>query len=235
MEEAFQEAESDDTATQDDLFRPARFVSEFDLPSGDELLLKDAATAIRQEFRDCSKWKRLRCRRVSIFAERDRGVVCVIHLGSSVEFDWTWEGAKAFRPKMFDEDASDFAYEQADVDDGVDWSGEILEVDERNGCLFVSLDNPESIPSTGSFFVRPFEFLSVLDAVYNAAEYAEIRKKLAGTFECHARQRSSGNRNPSKCRFGGTARMVATCLVDSVGTAGHGQDLYDRATDCRGA
>tara|TARA_R110002073_G_scaffold318641_2_gene492830 strand:- start:7250 stop:10921 length:3672 start_codon:yes stop_codon:yes gene_type:complete len=180
MEEAFPECESDDNAAQDDLFRPARFVSELDLPSADEPLLKDAATAIRQEFRDCSKWKRLRCRRVSLFAERDRGVVCVIHLGSSVEFDWTWEGAKAFRPKMFDDDASDFAYEQADMDDGVDWSGEILEVDERNGCLFVSLDNPEAIPTTGSFFVRPFEFLSVLDAVYNAAEFAEIRCSLPG-------------------------------------------------------
>ncbi|WP_442508491.1 AAA domain-containing protein [Novipirellula sp. SH528] len=192
MSEGFDESESDDDAMQDKLFRPARFVSELDLPSSDDPLLKDAATAIRQEFRDCSKWKRLRCRRVSIFAERDRGVVCVIHLGSSVEFDWTWEGAKAFRPKSFDDDASDFAYEQADVDDGVEWSGEILEVDERNGCLFVSLDNPEAIPTTGSFFVRPFEFLSVLDAVYNAAEFAEIRNELPGRLNA-----AQGNVHPA--------------------------------------
>ncbi len=58
------------------------------------------------------------------------------------------------------------------------WSGEIVEVDERNGYLFISLDNPEMIPAVGSFFVRPFEFLSVLDSLYNGDEFEEVRRRL---------------------------------------------------------
>ena len=160
-------------------FQPARFPSKLHLPAGDDELLKDAAAAVRQEYRDCSKWKRLRCRKVSIFAERDRGTVYVVHVGSSVEFDWTWEGAVAFRPKSLDDHGliSKFSYEDA-FQDEILWKGEVLEVDERNGCLFISLDNPEATPSIGSFFVRPFEFMSVLDAVFNDVEFAEVRADL---------------------------------------------------------
>ena len=133
------------------------------------LQLAEPAKAVRQEYRDCSQWKRLQSRRVSVFSERDRGTVFVIHVGSSVEFDWTWEGAVAFRPRAIDDFGmlSDFALENTVHNDEIVWSGEILEVDEQNGCLFVAIDEPESIPTTGSFFVRPFEFLAVLDAVYN--------------------------------------------------------------------
>ena len=96
-------------------FQPARFHADLGLPPANDQLLKDAATAIRQEYRDCSKWKRLSCSKVSIFAERDRGTVWVVHVGSSVEFDWTWEGAVAFRPKSLDDDLlfSKFSYEVA--------------------------------------------------------------------------------------------------------------------------
>ncbi len=161
-------------------FQPARFHADLNLPPADDELLKDASTAIRQEFRDCSKWKRLSCSKVSIFAERDRGTVWVVHVGSSVEFDWTWEGAIAFRPKSLDDSLlfSKFSYENAAFEDEIVWKGEILEVDERNGCLFISLDNPEAMPTIGSFFVRPFEFLSVLDAVFNEVEFEALRSDL---------------------------------------------------------
>ncbi|MEJ7592792.1 MAG: AAA domain-containing protein [Planctomycetaceae bacterium] len=162
------------------VFVPARFPVEFVLPEAERKLLDDAAVAVRQEFRDCSKWKRLRCRKVSIFAERDRGTVYVVDVGGSVEFDWTWEGAKAFRPRSLDDNGkfSDAAYEEAEYEDEILWSGEILEVDERNGCLFIALDNPEAKPTAGSFFVRPFEFLEGLDAVYNGISFASIRDNL---------------------------------------------------------
>ena len=70
-------------------FQPARFLAELGWPPADTLLLNDASKAVRQEFRNCSKWKRLPCRKVSIFAEGDRGTVYVVHVGASVEFDWT--------------------------------------------------------------------------------------------------------------------------------------------------
>jgi len=180
MDDEFGDVARDDEAIHVAEFQPARFHAELGLPPADDQLLKDAATSVRQEFRDCSKWKRLRCRKVSIFAERDRGTVYVVHVGSSVDFDWTWEGAVAFRPKSLDENAlfSDFSYENAAYEDEIVWQGEVLEVDERNGCLFISLDNPEAMPTTGSFFVRPFEFLSVLDAVFNEAEFEAVRQDL---------------------------------------------------------
>ncbi len=162
-------------------FAPAGFLSELGLPPASDQLLKDAAAAVRQEFRSCSKWKHLRCRKVSIFAERDRGTVFVVHVGSSVEFDWTWEGAIAFRPKLLDDNHSypDQCYEDAGFEHEFEWIGEVLEVDERNGCLFISLENPESIPTVGSFFVRPFEFLSVLDNVYNDPSFETVRADLS--------------------------------------------------------
>jgi len=162
-------------------YRPARFGSDLHLPDADDQLVKDAASAIRQEYRDCCKWKRLRCRNVSVFAERDRGTVYVVHVGKSIDFDWTWEGAIAFRPRSLDDGPwiSTATYEEAACDHELQWKGEVIEVDERNGCLFISLDNPESIPTTGSFFVRPFEFLSVLDSVLNDCNQPETRAELA--------------------------------------------------------
>ena len=162
-------------------FIPASFSSDLRLPAGDNQQLIDAAVAVRQEFRDSSRWKRLNCKKVSVFAERDRGTVYVVHIGKTVEFDWTWEGAKAFCPNSLDDDDSftDRFYEEADYEDEVVWSGEIVEVDEQNGCLFVALDDPEAIPRVGPFFVRPFEFLSVLDAIYNGSEFEEAREQLS--------------------------------------------------------
>lgn len=161
-------------------FERARFESRLGMPQGDDQQLKDAAVAVRQEYRDGSRWKRLNCHRVSIFAEKDRGTIFVVHVGSSVEFDWTWEGAKAFRPRSLDGDLSysDQSYEEADYEDEIVWSGEIVEVDERNGCLFISIDDPERTPTAGPFFVRPFEFMSVLDSIYNDDAFGEVRRSL---------------------------------------------------------
>jgi hypothetical protein len=163
-------------------FKTAHFPIELGLPPADELLFHDAKTAVRQEFRECSEWKRLRCRKVSVFAERDRGTVYAVHVGSSVEFDWTWEGAVAFRPHALPDDGNgsiDMAdFEESPVDEASLWSGEVIEVDERNGCLFISLSNPENPPVLGSFLVRPFDFLGTLDAVYHEPRFEPIRDEL---------------------------------------------------------
>jgi superfamily I DNA/RNA helicase len=163
-------------------FKPARFPVEIGLPPADESLFQDAKTAVRQEFRDCSKWKRLRCHKLSVIAERDRGTIYAIHIGGSVEFDWTWEGATAFRPHALGEDGDcpiDMAdFEESPVEEVSYWSGEIMEVDERNGCLFISLSKTECPPTVGPFLVRPFEFLASLDAVYHEPRFDESRAEL---------------------------------------------------------
>ncbi|MEZ6096068.1 MAG: hypothetical protein R3C03_17900 [Pirellulaceae bacterium] len=57
------------------------------------------------------------------------------------------------------------------------WRGEVLEVDEQEGCLYVGVEDLDFLPSTGYFFVRPFEFLTTLDAVYNSKN---LKKCTAG-------------------------------------------------------
>ncbi|TWU08172.1 AAA domain-containing protein [Stieleria varia] len=168
----------DDVAA--DAIAPVRFPSQWDLPPGNPQQLTEAAKAVRMEFRDCSKWKRLRCEKVSVVAERDRGVVYVVKVAGSVDFEWSCEGATAFCPASLDDDArfSDLSYEEADYQDGVIWSGEILEFDETQDCLFVCMDEPTMSPRVGSFFVKPFEFLAALDSVYNGNEFEQVREVL---------------------------------------------------------
>lgn len=172
--------EFDDRHCESEGLEPARFPCDLRLPAGDEQQLADAAAAVRLEFRDSSRWKQLSCTRVSAFAERDRGAVYVVHVGKAVEFDWTWEGAQAFCPGSLRDGNpfSDRLSEDANCEDEVLWSGEIVEVDQQHGCLFIALDDPESPPELGPFFVCPFEFLSVLDAIYNGAEFKELREPL---------------------------------------------------------
>ena len=74
-----------------DPFPTASFTREWKFPRASNMLLVNAQKAVRLEYLDCSKWKRLKCRNVSLFAEQQRGTVYVVHVGSSVEFDWTWE------------------------------------------------------------------------------------------------------------------------------------------------
>ena len=161
-------------------FKPAHFLSELSLPPGDDQEFKDAAAAVRQEFSDSSQWKRLRCTKVSVFAERDRGTIYVVHIGRTVEFDWTWEGAKAFCPVSMGNAGkmAGLLCEKSEFFDDLAWSGEIVEVDEQNGCLFIALEDPEATPKVGLFFVRPFEFLSVLNDIYNSNHFDDVRGQM---------------------------------------------------------
>lgn len=214
MDDEFGEVARGGDAMEHAEFEPARFRSELGLPDAGEQALKDAAAAVHQEYCDGSQWKRLICDRVSIFAERDRGTVYVVHVNASVDFDWTWEGAKAFRPNSGDADEKfadpfydkssfgksrfgqsqpvESSLSEADYKTEVVWSGEIVEVDEREGCLFISLDNPELPPTVGAFFVRPYEFLSVLDDIFNGDEFSEIRTRMLARLNA-----AEGNVHPS--------------------------------------
>jgi superfamily I DNA/RNA helicase len=168
-----------------EIIEPARFSSDLGLPTVDASILDDASYAVRQEFRKEGEWQRLICKEISVLSEQGRGTVYAIHLESSVESDWTWEGAFAFRPQSLEdnEDSPNSYHENIAHENEVLWSGEIVEVDEQNNCLFITLEDPEHPPQTGAFFVRPFEFLSVLDAVYNEPAYEEVRTELPARLE----------------------------------------------------
>src|SRR5207302_213843 len=94
-----------------------------------------------------------------------------------------WEGATAFRPsdlEGFDGDADttdDFVGSPEDGTPGV-WSGEIVEVDEARGRIFVWVSDSASPPTTGSFYVRPFEFLAFLRMIYCDPSFDDLRRHL---------------------------------------------------------
>lgn len=174
--------------TSDDEFDfvPARFPVRLNLPSASPQRLVDAQEAVKREFRDSVKWKRLRCRRVEILSKTEGGTIFELQIGHSVEFDWTWEGAVAFRPLVLKEDTNeqkslfDQDRDEPEIDDSTLWRGEILEVDEATGRIFVCVSDPEHPPRKGSFYVRPFEFLGILNAVFNEPAFDKVRHHLPG-------------------------------------------------------
>ena len=119
----------DEVELPEDSFVLAQFPVQLNLPDADEDILDDAREAVRREFRDAVKWKRLRCGKVTSLSESETGTVFILDIGHAVEFDWTWEGAVAFRPLvlkefaenpegLFDDDA-----DEIDIEDSIVRSG----------------------------------------------------------------------------------------------------------------
>src|SRR6266849_1049446 len=154
----------------------ARFPVNLNLPDGQQRFFDDAAEAVGQEYRSSVRWKRLRCRKVEPLTKNPDKTIFILDVGHSIEFDWNWEGAVAFRPAEIgqfsgDIDATDDFSGPLPGDGSTGdrhgvWSGEIVEVDETNGQLFVSVSSPEHPPCRGTFFVRPFEFLAFLHSLF---------------------------------------------------------------------
>lgn len=155
------------------------FPADLRLPSSPNSPLTDVASAIKQEYRVSVRQKLLLCRNWEHVTSREDGSIYVLEVGRSIEFDWTWEGAIAYRPglRATSPDA-EVALGMFNEDD-MYWCGEVVEVDAARGRIFVSLSDPVQKPTTGTFFVRPFEFLALLNDVYNGSVYGKIRSILA--------------------------------------------------------
>jgi len=155
------------------------YPDELGLFTTEDGLLVDAAEAVKWEYRSSIKWKELRCRQVSSLTRHSQERIFLLEIGKTIEFDWTWEGAVAFRlPSIADQ--SDPSYPQLDEDKGdhATWSGEVVEVDETRGQIFVWLDQDSEEPTTGLFFVRPFEYLAYLHSIYCEPYYEELHDRL---------------------------------------------------------
>jgi hypothetical protein len=155
------------------------------LPDADPNLTTQAAQAIREEYRNSVQWKRLRCRSVRPLSDHPGETIFIVELGQSVEFDWSWEGAIAFRPPNINsfeggiDTTDDFLELATDDAPAIVWAGEVVQVDETTGEIFVSIPDPEHPPHTGLFYVRPFQFLECLHNLYCLPAYAPIRELLA--------------------------------------------------------
>ncbi|HMV46393.1 MAG TPA: AAA domain-containing protein [Blastocatellia bacterium] len=155
----------------------AKFPICLNLPSGQKQVVDQATEAVRKEHRSSIRWKRLRCRKVEPLPGHSGNTIFVLEIGQSLEFDWTWEGAIAFRPTDWETFTGNDAGAPNDSVDAV-WTGEIVEVDETNGRLFVSVSDLEQPPCIGSFFVRPFEFLAFLQNLFCHPSTAKLRSLL---------------------------------------------------------
>ncbi len=103
-------------------------------------------------------------------------------MGHSIQFDWTWEGSVAFRPinPAFVPDEM-----SVDIESVAAWMGDVVEVNETEGQLYVAAGDSKNPPQTGLFYVRPFEFLVHLHEIYNGNRLAAIRQHLpAGLNAC---------------------------------------------------
>ena len=183
-----------------------RFPINIHLPPGQPSDISQAADAVKQEYRSSVKWKKLRCREVLV---TDDASVFKIDLGQSVEFDWTWEGATAFRPIVID-DSRTFNDDPEEEDSAV-WFGEVVEVDEAKGLLFVWVSDPDRPPKKGLFYVRPFEFLACLNALYNEPSHSGLREILPGRLLA-----SRGDVHPA------VVAPVSPCLPHLSGVWSHG-------------
>ena len=179
------DADDDSFAGEEGSYALARFPVDLHLPVATGSQLQMAARAIRREFREAAKWKRLQCRKVMQVSESPTGTIYELEIRHAVEFDWTWEGAVAFRPlllKEFEDSEATFfenGYHDPDIEDSILWSGEVLEVDPASGRIFIVVSDPEHPPQQGSFYVRPFQFLAFLDSVFNEPAFQLIQHQLS--------------------------------------------------------
>ena len=157
---------------------------DLNLPDSNKSVLCEASQAIKREYQDSAKWKRLKCRKAEEAGRSGSATVFRLEIDHAIEFDWTWEGATAFRPNVlreFEEGLLDGSSKDSctqATDEAVRWTGEVLEVDETNGAIYIAIENPEAPPHSGTFYVRPFEFLTFLNSIYNEPQYEAIREYL---------------------------------------------------------
>lgn len=174
------------------------FPVELELAVENEDDLGNAARAVLEEYRVTSRWKRLHCRKVTLLDGDADASIYVLQVGRGLQFDWTWEGAYAFRPSdmtdTLDEDALDLLAEVASEEssNASSWQGEVVEVNEADGEIYVSTEDSEHAPCTGAFYVRPFEFLEALRTIYNGEDFAGIHAILPGRLSA-----ARGNQAPS--------------------------------------
>ena len=151
-----------------------RYPREIVLPLGTEEEFKEVATAITQEHRASSEWKRLHCLHVECIEPTER--LFRMDTGRALGLDG-WEGSTALRPPGGTARESQLTQCEHE-EDRLSWSGPVVEADETTGSLFVAVDGARA-PTRGTFYVRPFQFTALLKQLYTAPEHAALRFRLS--------------------------------------------------------
>src|SRR4051812_47528836 len=101
----------------------AAFPARFDLPVPPSCPIEDASAAIKHEYRMSVRKKRLRCLEWERVSDREEGSIYALMVGRTVEFDWTWEGALAYRPGVSVDDSSDNVSVEDSAEEVMYWCG----------------------------------------------------------------------------------------------------------------
>ena len=125
-------------------------------------MLREVTRAVKVEFQAVARSVRLVCLDVTLVDSAKQ--LYRLRIGSHSDFDWTWEGANAWRPSPFS---------------GAEWHAEVVEVDEAEGHIYVAASGgleegsgTRGEPTVGEFLVTPFGFL---EALHNLYEQADLR------------------------------------------------------------
>lgn len=130
------------------------------LPAGAPEMYDEAAGAVRQEQRRAGRARLLTCH--ELVALDDAPGVFRIEIGAFSEVERSWEGARVFKPADLPEPDDPRALQEQAHDPGRTlWRGQVVEVDEDAGRLYVLIDGDEP-PCTGRFVAVPYDFLEAL-------------------------------------------------------------------------
>ncbi|RMH04889.1 MAG: AAA family ATPase [Nitrospirae bacterium] len=133
--------------------------------------VQEAFRAIHQEFLAQTQRHLLNCIAVNLVESDKEERIFQLHVRDDLTIDLSWDGATAIGPvELPSEDGLPDEYMNSDATwpdlSSGGWKGQVLEVDEKERDLYVSLDNAFT-PCPGLFYVYPYGFLETLRTVYH--------------------------------------------------------------------
>ena len=126
------------------------------LPPGAPDHYAQASAAVRKEQARCGKARVMTCHGAAL--QPGQPTIFRLEVGAFTDVDWSWEGARAFKPEDLPEEAAPLergalSYEPSRLL----WRGEVVAVDEDAGALYLAAEGKD-VPTSGRFIVQPFDF-----------------------------------------------------------------------------
>lgn len=149
----------------------ACFRVEIPFPIGQEKSFNDAGSAVLEAHRNETTFKALTCKSAVEVGRAGAAQLFRLDVGAAVRYDRDWEGATAFKPK--DSSRPDAAL--ANPGTQSDWIGDVVEVDQGAGAMYVSAPDAQRLPKPGRFLVSPYQFLYRLHKVYHHEDFENLR------------------------------------------------------------
>ena len=126
------------------------------LPAGSLDHYVQASAAVRKEQRRCGRARLMTCHGVAL--QPGQPTIFRLDVGAFSDVEWSWEGARAFKPEDLPEFDDPLALGAPAHDPSkLLWRGEVVAVDEDDGAIYLAAEGPDA-PTSGRFIVQPFDF-----------------------------------------------------------------------------